>query len=288
MASGLLVGGAGAATAVADTGSVAGNEATSDPRADKTPRSPRASEDSERADQKPSGRHDVREPSRDDDSERREVKVRSGRAAGGDAGEAEEPRPPCCESGSGDCGPGTPLPDSPSGPPTYDGEYGENRPETLPPGRPMPPMGGAGSSDVLDVVPGVGPNEATHAPINVPIVVARPIGVAPGAGAAGSAGPATGGAGAGSSAAPRPGAASSTSRRPLPAAAGGSAALPASAHRIGYAEHLRGAGIQQLAALALPGLAGILILTGAGGLVGYRQAKAGQYLRPTGIARFMN
>ena len=41
-----------------------------------------------------------------------------------------------------------------------------------------------------------------------------------------------------------------------------------------------------LAALALPGAGGLVILTGAGVRVGYRQAKAGFALRTAGIARF--
>ena len=310
MVSGLLVGAAGTATAVADTGSVSGNEDTSDRHADKKRRAPRdsgatarASDASEPADRKSSDRNDLREPPRggDSGSASDEAKTRSGRPTdgdgdgdGGDGEGGEEPRPPCCDGGT-DCGPGWPSPNTPTGPPTSDGEYGEHRPETVPPGLPMPPMGGAGSSDVLDIVPGVGPNAATQAPINVPIIVARPVGIAPGVSPAGGGGPATGRAGAGSPAAPWQGAASSQSpsqspspRQPLPSAAGDGAAMPASAHRVGYAENLRGAGVPQLAALALPGLAGILLLTGAGGLLGYRQAKAGQHLGPSRIARFMN
>ena len=41
-----------------------------------------------------------------------------------------------------------------------------------------------------------------------------------------------------------------------------------------------------LAALALPGAGGLVILTGAGVRVGYRQAKAGFVLQTAGIARF--
>ena len=41
-----------------------------------------------------------------------------------------------------------------------------------------------------------------------------------------------------------------------------------------------------LAVLALPGAGGLVILTGAGVRVGYRQAKAGVALRTTGIAHF--
>ena len=41
-----------------------------------------------------------------------------------------------------------------------------------------------------------------------------------------------------------------------------------------------------LAALALPGAGGLMILTAAGVRVGYRQAKAGFAVRTAGIARF--
>ena len=44
--------------------------------------------------------------------------------------------------------------------------------------------------------------------------------------------------------------------------------------------------LSALAAVALPGAGGLVILTAAGVRVGYRQAKAGFALRTTGIARF--
>ena len=45
-------------------------------------------------------------------------------------------------------------------------------------------------------------------------------------------------------------------------------------------------GLAALAALALPGAGGLVVLTAAGVRVGYRQAKAGFVLRTAGIARF--
>ena len=108
------------------------------------------------------------------------------------------------------------------------------------------------------------------------------------------AGPAAGGAAAGGGvaglpAAPRQAtAAPPRARQPLPASAGSNVTMPATSYRVGYADYLRTAGVSQIAALALPGLAGLLVLTGAGGLVGYRQAKAGHVVRPSGVARFMN
>ena len=45
--------------------------------------------------------------------------------------------------------------------------------------------------------------------------------------------------------------------------------------------------LHEVAAAALPGLAGIAALTALGGLLGYRQAKAGYVLRAAGTARFL-
>ena len=46
------------------------------------------------------------------------------------------------------------------------------------------------------------------------------------------------------------------------------------------------ASLWALAAVALPGVGGLVILTLAGVRIGYRQAKAGFVLRTAGIARF--
>lgn len=61
----------------------------------------------------------------------------------------------------------------------------------------------------------------------------------------------------------------------------------AAAYRAGYPEYLRGAAMAEVAGLALPGLAGLMALTAAGGVVGYRQAKAGHLVRAAGTARFL-
>ena len=50
---------------------------------------------------------------------------------------------------------------------------------------------------------------------------------------------------------------------------------------------IRAADVTDLLAVALPGVAGILAFTAAGGVVGYRQARAAQVLPPAGIARFL-
>ncbi len=142
-----------------------------------------------------------------------------------------------------------------------------------------------GGPEVLDAGEGavaaapVGP----VAPITLPVIVAPPLGLGAGAGGAGSPGTPPG---------PPPGVPRAVSAEPLagrvqpPANVGSNAAVPAASYRIGYTEYLRSAGLPQVAALAVPGLAGILVLTGAGGLVGYRQAKAGHAVR-AGSARFM-
>ncbi len=149
-------------------------------------------------------------------------------------------------------------------------------PDELQPGEPAAPGGPA----VIDA--GAGAVAATApigtAPIVLPVIVAPPISLG-GAGGAGPAGTPPG--------APRAVSAEPPAGRvPPPANVGSNAAVPASSYRIGYTEYLRSAGLPQVAALAVPGLAGILVLTGAGGLVGYRQAKAGHAVR-TGTARFM-
>lgn len=72
-----------------------------------------------------------------------------------------------------------------------------------------------------------------------------------------------------------------------PATATSNELLPAPAYRMGYVDYLRAAGLGQVAAVAVPGVTGILVLTSAGGLIGYRQARAGRAVRTGGPARFM-
>jgi hypothetical protein len=78
-----------------------------------------------------------------------------------------------------------------------------------------------------------------------------------------------------------------TSREPMPGPLGRDISPPAS-FRAGYSEYLRTAGVTQMAALALPGVGGILLLTASGGFIGYRQAKVGHAVRTEGIARFLH
>lgn len=56
--------------------------------------------------------------------------------------------------------------------------------------------------------------------------------------------------------------------------------------RQGYSQYLRMARLGELAAVALPGVTGLLALTLSGGVIGYRQANAGRYLRQES-ARFV-
>jgi hypothetical protein len=59
------------------------------------------------------------------------------------------------------------------------------------------------------------------------------------------------------------------------------------AYRAGYSDYLRNAGMAQITSIALPGVAGILLVTIGGGFIGYRQARAGHIIRAQGIARFL-
>ncbi len=154
-------------------------------------------------------------------------------------------------------------------------------PDELLPSRPGVPGGTA----VLDAGAGIAP-----APVGPAVPIALPVIVAPPAGLGGVAGGGVpGGASAGAPpAVPRAVAAEPPAgRSPPPANVGSNVAVPNSSYRIGYPEYLRTAGLSQLAALAVPGLIGILVLTGAGGLVGYRQARAGHAVRVSGSLRFM-
>jgi hypothetical protein len=63
-------------------------------------------------------------------------------------------------------------------------------------------------------------------------------------------------------------------------------AMGSPAPREGYPRYLRVARVGQLAAVALPGLAGLIAITASGGVIGYRQANSGRYLR-SDAARFL-
>jgi hypothetical protein len=146
----------------------------------------------------------------------------------------------------------------------------------------MPPLTEPAGPSAVDATPGVGVAavELPIPPITLPVIVAPTIGLGSGGGALGS--PPLPASPRGVTAEPPAG------REPLPANVGSNVAVPASSYRIGYTDYLRSAGLSQVAALAVPGVAGMLVLTGAGGLVGYRQAKAGHAVHTTGTVRFVN
>jgi hypothetical protein len=58
------------------------------------------------------------------------------------------------------------------------------------------------------------------------------------------------------------------------------------AFRQGYTQYLRTARVTELATLALPGVAGLLMITASGGAIGYRQANSSRFVRAD-AARFL-
>jgi hypothetical protein len=57
--------------------------------------------------------------------------------------------------------------------------------------------------------------------------------------------------------------------------------------RVGYPAYLRSASMSEVARMAMLGLGGLITLTAAGGVIGYRQAKAGLAVRAAGTGRFL-
>lgn len=64
-------------------------------------------------------------------------------------------------------------------------------------------------------------------------------------------------------------------------------AMSGQAPRQGYTDYLGRPGLPQLAGAALPGVAGILVMTLGGAVIGYRQASAGRMIRASGAARYL-
>jgi hypothetical protein len=59
------------------------------------------------------------------------------------------------------------------------------------------------------------------------------------------------------------------------------------ATRVGYPRYLQNPTVGQLAAVALPGVGGLMFLTFSGGVIGYRQANSIRFLRTAGAERFL-
>jgi len=197
-----------------------------------------------------------------------------------------------CDGGGGGVGqpPGNPGSGGGGG---NGGGLSTSRPPTLPSHLP-PTYGGLpsslpGASAEPFVGPGIvaaGAAAAPLAPIALPAIV---VPVALPGGLAGGAGPRPGVPGA----VGRPNAEPPPARQSPPSSsrAGQEASpnsAPASTYRAGYGSYLRSAGPGEIAALAVPGFVGILLLTGAGGLIGYRQARAGRAIRAGAMERFMS
>lgn len=302
VASGLLVGGVGGALALADP--------PSDPAKSQDDGAP-APRDQKPDDAKP-GDPKPGEPKPDDPKP-------IGDDAGDDRGSTSTPDPTrttdpptptkepepgqCAKKGDRDCGLGFPWwpfpwpwdpsdpsdPGEPGDPAPGGGGNGNGVPAARPhgrqdlpqmrlPGELLPRTEPAEPAEPFGATPGVGV-ELPLEPIAMPVVVAPPpalgpvLRTAPVEQAPGS---------------PRAVAEPPVGRQPTPADLGSNVSIPPASYRVGYTDYLRNAGISQVVAMAGPGLAGIFVLTGAGGLLGYRQAKAGHAVRASGTARFVN
>lgn len=151
-------------------------------------------------------------------------------------------------------------------------------PHAMVPESPVVPV----APDPLEPPPGLAAPAALPMPVlTMPMVALPP--AAPGGGSGGAAGAAPR---VPAAAEPRP-APRSTPPAERPAAVRGTDAVPAN-YRAGYGERLRTASTSQVIAMAVPGATGIMLLTGAGGLIGYRQARAGLAIRAAGSGRFVS
>lgn len=189
------------------------------------------------------------------------------------------PKPVVVSPGNGNGGVGSGAPKPPSGRPS--------RPPVMRLPAPAPQWTPNGEvpvvpalPDVVDILPGLAAGVPLP-PVSVPQIVVPP------AAGGGGGGAAAGGSGAPPPAAPRaPSAPRSPAEPPRsPIQAVDNPVVPAS-YRVGYGEYLRTAGISQVVAVAAPGFAGIMLLTGAGGIIGYRQARSALASRSARSARF--
>jgi hypothetical protein len=69
--------------------------------------------------------------------------------------------------------------------------------------------------------------------------------------------------------------------------AGSLTPMSGSAPRLEYPRFLRTPTVGELAAVALPGVTGLLFLTFSGGFIGYRQANSARFIRAQGAERFL-
>lgn len=302
LASGLLAGGPGVALALADPGGVSQHDGDGPGRSigsggttggttpGRTGNSAKGASASQRSDTRPQRRPGQRPAS---DGLATSQQTGDGQQTGGgkNLGAGKDACDPCDHNGEGGRGGGG---DGLGAPPPGSSSGGRHHQRTGPPvnvpSPPLQPQPGPAEPNVVDAtagpteVPGLG---AEVPVLTAPLVVPPPlplIGAGAAAGArAGPAGaePGTPPAGAPPARGPVP------SREPFAINFRDTLSPPASI-RVGYNEFLRTAGVTQMAALAGPGVTGILLLTASGGFIGYRQAKAGHTVRTEGIARFLH
>jgi hypothetical protein len=74
---------------------------------------------------------------------------------------------------------------------------------------------------------------------------------------------------------------------PPPPQRSGAGAQPTAPTRLGLPDDLRDADLAKALSMALPGLAAMAGMTAIGGLLGYRQARAGYLVRAAGAGRFL-
>lgn len=158
-----------------------------------------------------------------------------------------------------------------------------------------PTLPGVTLDPVIDAVTGLATAaaELPFTSVTLPVIVA-PVGAGPGGGGGAGAGGPGAGIRPGSPSAPSASSGSGQNAPPqrpareqAPAFNANLGTMPDS-YRVGYGAYLRSAGVGQMMAVAVPGITGILVLTGAGGLLGYRQARAGHAVRANGTSRFIS
>jgi hypothetical protein len=152
--------------------------------------------------------------------------------------------------------------------------------------------GGHGGVDPLSIgvtaEPPVLQTPLVIAPLPIPLAAPRVAPEGPLGAAAGSSPPVVVAADVGAAGAPLPAIRGSLPPTVDPPAAAPAKAMSAPAARLDYyARELRNPTAGELALLALPGLAGLLLVTLSGGFIGYRQANSARLLRADAAARFL-